>query len=393
MESENYKNINDTFTSLREQLHQINKFSNSLDFSPLIKAHKDLQSTGIVAGRMIEQIRIPLLEFNKSIKSSIVLDAFNHLNTIKTPLIDIQETFRLSDISGAITSINRLSNVIHSSYLKEFAELKSTLNQIHLNLDLSGLKQTIESINSITLPVVDLSKQIQSMNLSKYNLDKLIPDTRYVFGTIIASIDNMSSFDISILTEKLNEMKFEEIDVDNDGTVNFRNELYSREEVQEIVNKAINDSGLLFQQESENIDTLISEIQRNRQPLYQQILINLLCGVILFLATPILQSVQESVSSIMIENKTKIVKLIKSEYQSLKLQVSEKNRYRLVKTESMVVRITNKKNSQSVGEVYFGTVVKVLYKNKNWSLIEYENENEQIVTGWVYTRYLEKLNK
>lgn len=393
MESENYKNINDTFTSLREQLHQINKFSNNLDFSPLIKAHKDLQSTGIVAGRMIEQIRIPLLEFNKSIKSSIVLDAFNHLNTIKTPLIDIQETFRLSDISGAITSINRLSNVIHSSYLKEFAELKSTLNQIHLNLDLSGLKQTIESINSITLPVVDLSKQIQSMNLSKYNLDKLIPDTRYVFGTIIASIDNMSSFDISILTEKLNEMKFEEIDVDNDGTVNFRNELYSREEVQEIVNKAINDSGLLFQQESENIDTLISEIQRNRQPLYQQILINLLCGVILFLATPILQSVQESVSSIMIENKIKIVKLIKSEYQSLKLQVSEKNRYRLVKTESMVVRITNKKNSQSVGEVYFGTVVKVLYKNKNWSLIEYENENEQIVTGWVYTRYLEKLNK
>ena len=130
-----------------------------------------------------------------------------------------------------------------------------------------------------------------------------------------------------------------------------------------------------------------------QQPLYQQILINLLCGIVLFLATPIMQAAQESITNIIVENKTKIIKLIKIEYQNLKLEENEQGQYRLVKTDEMMVRITNMKNSQSVGLVNFGTVAKVLYKNKSWSLIEYENDNEEIITGWVDTRYLEKLNK
>src|SRR5690606_32074356 len=107
-------------------------------------------------------------------------------------------------------------------------------------------------------------------------------------------------------------------------------------------------------------------------------------GIILFLATPFMQTVQDSITNIIVENKAKVMKIIKAEYHSLVLDNKEQLHYRFVSTEKIIVRITNKKNSQPVGQVKFGTVVEVLYKNKNWTLIEYENENGKVVTGWVY---------
>ena len=188
-------------------------------------------------------------------------------------------------------------------------------------------------------------------------------------------------------------MTFEEIDIEEDGSVKYQSESYTRDEVQDIVNKALQESNILIRQSSSEINALLVEVKKyKQQPLYQQILISLLCGIVLFLATPLMQTAQESITNIMVENKTKIIRQIEPEYQNLMLEENEQSQYRLVKNDKMMVRITNKKNSQSVGQVRFGTVAKVLYKNKSWSLIEYENDNEEIITGWVYTRYLEKLN-
>ncbi|MFK3936767.1 SH3 domain-containing protein [Alkalihalobacillus sp. NPDC078783] len=393
MNLEEYKNINDSFAGIREQMQQINRLTSGIDFSPMLKAHREMQTIGFTASRMVEQMRMPLIELHRNMQISGALDAVNQLKRIQLPIINIQDTIRLSGISESISSINRLSGIVHTSYFTDISKLTKAMSQIHSNLDLSSIRHSISTINSITMPVVELSKQIQSMSLANYNLNTLIPDISHVLESIREKSINISSVDISSITEKLNVISFEEISVEEDGTINYQNEWFTREEVQEIVNKAINDSCLLLQQESKDINVVIAEIQKHKQPLYQQILLNLICGVILFLATPLMQTVQDSITTIMIENKTKIIKLIKEEYQSLKLEVSEQNHIRLVKTESMFVRITNKKNAQPVGKVNFGMVVQVLYKNKNWSLIEYENENEEIVTGWVYTRYLEKLNK
>jgi len=42
----------------------------------------------------------------------------------------------------------------------------------------------------------------------------------------------------------------------------------------------------------------------------------------------------------------------------------------------------------------FGQIVKVLHKSRKWTLIEYENdEDEVIIQGWVFSRYVKKFKR
>lgn len=395
MGTDNYKNINDSFSEVREQMQRISKITSQLDLSPMLNAQREIQSIGLMASNMMEGMKSPLLEIQSNFHSSGLLDAVNQLSKINLPIYDLQE--RLIDFSDSIATVSRISNlgtVLHSDAFAEMAKATSTLNQIHAKLDFSGIIKPLKSISGITMPLQGLSQQIQSMNLAQYDLSSLIPDTSYIFDNIRAKNIDIATIDISAITDLLNDMTYEEIVVEENGSVKYQNAQYTRDEVQEIVNKALHESNILIQQNSTEINALVSEVKKyQQQPLYQQVLINLICGIILFLATPFMQTVQDSIMNIIVENKAKVMKVIKAEYQSLVLDNKEQLHYRFVSTEKMIVRITNKKNSQPVGQVNFGTVVEVLYKNKNWTLIEYENENGKIVTGWVYNRYLEKLNR
>lgn len=395
MGTDNYKNINDSFSEVREQMQRISKITSQLDLSPMLNAQREIQSIGLMASNMMEGMKSLLLEIQSNFHSSGLLDAVNQLSKINLPIYDLQE--RLIDFSDSIATVSRISNlgtVLHSDAFAEMAKATSTLNQIHAKLDFSGIIKPLKSISGITMPLQGLSQQIQSMNLAQYDLSSLIPDTSYIFDNIRAKNIDIATIDISAITDLLNDMTYEEIVVEENGSVKYQNAQYTRDEVQEIVNKALHESNILIQQNSTEINALVSEVKKyQQQPLYQQVLINLICGIILFLATPFMQTVQDSIMNIIVENKAKVMKVIKAEYQSLVLDNKEQLHYRFVSTEKMIVRITNKKNSQPVGQVNFGTVVEVLYKNKNWTLIEYENENGKIVTGWVYNRYLEKLNR
>ncbi|MFC4558388.1 SH3 domain-containing protein [Virgibacillus kekensis] len=397
MGKDNNKNIIDSFSGVNEQMQRFSKLTSQLDFSPMLNAQREIQSIGLTASNMMEGMRYPLLEIHSNFHSSGLLEAVNQLNKIKLPIYDLQKKLSLIDLSDSIATISRISNlgtVLHSDAFAEIAKATSTLNQIHAKIDFSGIRKSLESISGITMPLQRLSEQIQSMNLANYDLISLIQDTSYVFENVRAKTIDIATVDISAITDLLNDMTFGEIEVEENGSVKYQNTQYTRDEVQDIVNKALHESNILIQQNSTEINSLISEVKKyQQQPLYQQVLINLICGIILFLATPFMQTVQDSITNIMVENKVRVLKVIKAEYQSLILDNKEQLHYRIVSTDKMIVRITKKKNSDPVGQVNFGTVVEVLYKNKNWTLIEYENENEQIVTGWVYTRYLEKLKK
>ena len=392
LEINNYKNISDSFSGAIEHMQGISNLTSRLDLSPMHNAQNEIQSIGLIANKMMEQVRTPLFEIQSNFHLNGLLDAFNQLNKIKLPVIDFHAT---RGVSGMSDSISRLSNIgiLQPGACTEMAKVIIKFNQMQTKIDLSVITKYLNTISGIAIPLQHLSEQIQSMNLSQYDLSSLIPNTSYILESIRAKSVDISAVNFTAITDVLSNMTFEEIDIEEDGSVKYQNESYTRDDVQDIVNKALHESNILIQQSSTEINALLTELKKyKQQPLYQQILINLLCGIVLFLATPIMQAAQESITNIIVENKTKIIKLIKIEYQNLKLEENEQGQYRLVKTDEMMVRITNMKNSQSVGLVNFGTVAKVLYKNKSWSLIEYENDNEEIITGWVYTRYLEKLN-
>ncbi|MEN8698409.1 SH3 domain-containing protein [Bacillus infantis] len=392
---DNNKNINASFSEVQEQMQPVSKLISQLDFSPMLNVQKEIQSIGLTAFKMMEGMRYPLLETYSNFHSSGLLEAVNQLNKIKLPIYDFQKSLSLANLSDSIATISKLSNlgtVLHSDAFVEMARATSALNQISAKFDFSGIR---ESISGITMPLQRLSEQIQSMNyMANYDLSSLLPNISDVFDNIRTNNIDIAMVDILAVTNLLSDISFEEIEVEENGSVKYQDAQYTRDEVQDIVNRAIHESNLRIQQNGIEINELISEVKKNKQqPLYQQILINLMCGFILFLATPFMQTVDDYITKIMVQNKVKVLKVIKTEYQRLVLDNKEQLHYRIVSKDKMIVRITKKKNSEPVGQVKFGTVVEVLYKNKNWTLIEYKNEDEQIVTGWVYTRYLEKLEK
>lgn len=55
------------------------------------------------------------------------------------------------------------------------------------------------------------------------------------------------------------------------------------------------------------------------------------------------------------------------------------------------VRIINYERSKLLWTLRLGDVVRVMQKKKNWTLIQWkDDENDLMITGWVFTRYLKK---
>ena len=48
--------------------------------------------------------------------------------------------------------------------------------------------------------------------------------------------------------------------------------------------------------------------------------------------------------------------------------------------------------SKIISHLSFGEVVEIIQKDKNWCLVrKYDNDNEIIIQGWVFTRYLSRI--
>lgn len=69
------------------------------------------------------------------------------------------------------------------------------------------------------------------------------------------------------------------------------------------------------------------------------------------------------------------------------------NTYRFVNCDSLNVRVSNSIKSRSIYKLNRGSVVKIINKQKNWTKIEYKNEDETvIIKGWVFTRYINRFD-
>lgn len=69
------------------------------------------------------------------------------------------------------------------------------------------------------------------------------------------------------------------------------------------------------------------------------------------------------------------------------------NTYRFVNCDSLNVRVSNSIKSRSIYSLNMGSVVKIINKQKNWTKIEYKNEDETvIIKRWVFTRYINRFD-
>ncbi|MCC5909494.1 MAG: SH3 domain-containing protein [Clostridiaceae bacterium] len=69
------------------------------------------------------------------------------------------------------------------------------------------------------------------------------------------------------------------------------------------------------------------------------------------------------------------------------------NKYRFVTIEELPVRNNKRMEAAVIYKLHQGNIVNILYKNKNWTLIEYvDMDNDEIIKGWVLTRYISRFD-
>lgn len=66
--------------------------------------------------------------------------------------------------------------------------------------------------------------------------------------------------------------------------------------------------------------------------------------------------------------------------------------YGYVSNDKLIMRQSNKVKSRALYTLEFGQVVKIIHKDRNWTLVEYES-GEDVIRGWVFTRYISKFKK
>ena len=258
-------------------------------------------------------------------------------NGVKSSLAELSRSF--SDISG----VNR-------SFIRELASNRTLIT--------NAISSAFIEMPSLTV-INDICKEFSNVN-----------------------IDN--------LTEICRSITDEAVLINSNGTIEASDRSFLVEDIECIINDCLEKSGFYANQISiqNSINNLTNMVYKLKESFLQKILIavivTIICNVIIM---PVLKNIEKYFT----KNNKEIAKLIKKEVNNTYSNKTILTHFRFVKAECLNVRNSSSIKSMVVGKLYFGQVVRIIYKNKNWTLIEYISENEEIhIKGWVFTRYLQK---
>ncbi len=314
--------------------------------------------------KSIERLSVMSDEFEKLSSPSLALSkklrkqlsgyslALEQLEQLSSPGLALSEKLRkqLSGYSLAQEQLEQMSN-------PGLALSEQLRNQ------LSGFQEQLKKISS---PSLSLSKRLreQLSGFSELHQQLIKPESvinSSLFGDLnVSSVDAISQVDESNISEQI---------------------LILSEESQ---------SDIEF---IDNLFLWLSSQQESVQKLFNYFL---LCVFI-----PYAISVAAGLTTPFYENKlnqyqSSDLRIVKKEIINTtieKFSTPELQVYRFVYATALNVRSFRSKKSEIIDKVYLGKTVKLINKLKSWSWIEYENDSEETVQGWVLSRYLKRFSK
>ena len=258
--------------------------------------------------------------------------------------------------------------------IKRATEINMKFDQVGLNKSLQLIAENIAVFNR-QIGKYDLSAISRAISLSTEQLVRI------------------GNFNLDELQSIAFDLSDEDVEINPDGTVSGRAQAFTVQDIQDIVNSCIEESGILSKLSTidQAINKLIEITSKLSEPIIKKILIGIIIGVVLAFLNPIIGQISQDLMKV---NKKAVVKEFKQKSNELKkIDYAVFNKYRLVTTDCLNVREQNTIKSRVVGKLYFGQVVCIVRKNKNWTLIErYDSETDVYIKGWVFTRYISRLD-
>lgn len=296
----------------------------------------------------------------------------------------------INPFRGYTSNINALTVDLERFRFPQMAQLSGAVERLK-DLQLDTFSETIKSLQA---PQIDkLSGSIEMLQASQFDtfsetIKRLQTSQMDRLSGAVAKLRESQLDLFSETVKRLNEYEIDSDDFDilEDGLISVSGEIVDTrkisEEIDDITNNAATEEEL-----GDLVLQYISNLSNGAKIVFLIVLLPIFLSIIGNILTPIaLDFTNDYIDLPAREAKKKTIEYVRQMYPSDNLKD-----FRIVTAVSgLNVRDIGKKSGDKLDAIPLLRIVKVIEKNKKYTLIEYENENGHILNGWVLSRYLEK---
>ena len=214
------------------------------------------------------------------------------------------------------------------------------------------------------------------------------------FANPLKDIGNVFTDNLSFELIKNVALEVEEsLNVDSEGEVTLSSRRIAAVDLQSLSDQIIHNSSLNKSNSLEDsINNLINEIQLQRDPWTQKLLMWFIFPLIIVACASVINPVVDhNIKPYLNSDKRSIVKELKSTVNSTIDNKMLLSSLRYVSANTLNVRSSASNKSEIIGYLYFSSAILVIEKRKSWTLVEWNDpDTDAQLTGWVFSRYLKK---
>lgn len=333
-----------------------------------------LLSRGSIEKTINDINRNTMANFEKGI-SLTYIDKISKFNTavekmIRNPILDLQNSLKSSYIGPAAKLTGQYEEMLKSS----LANFRQSFESAYYD-SMTGFRKQIEEFAKS--PIIEARKIAESSYLNTFveiqNGIKRLND----YANTLPSYEKISA----------------SAAID---TLVYKNKYYPIPEIQSLIDETISSYQDTFEKETfeKSINRLISEIRKNKDPFVQRLILNfifpIIVSIIISFFNPIIAEIREH---IFVRDKRAATKIVKRTISQSEIPGGVLANHRFITADILVVRSKGNRKSKIIGKLYFGQIVLMIQKKKDWSLVEWKDSDGGLfIKGWVFTRYLKKFN-
>ncbi len=169
---------------------------------------------------------------------------------------------------------------------------------------------------------------------------------------------------------------------------------FSTQQVLDTVERGLEESGIL--QPTENVEAAVGSMFSWWAKLPPDLRTLTIALVVAILSLVIEYGVfvkDQPTSQLPAKQRVQIVqKITNNIFVNVGVRQEERRQFRVVTKDELPAFRSNRRNSAKIGSLTAGQVVTVKFQKRNWTQIEWKDAGSQeMLTGWVFTRYLKKI--
>lgn len=316
------------------------------------------------------------------------LTAQDQFDSIKTQLDSVARRPFLQDIQKITDQYRSFwdsSNLRHS-----IVEMQKAYKSAQLVVESPAIAKIIDDVRTIS---ESYNKFLNSPAYPKI-YDTIQDITNAMNASAHLQTVDFSHINITNVIKEYDSIREIPIVVNRDGTISSQSMTFTIDDIRSVVDDVIQKHVDLKAASIEGlINSLILKISELKEPLLKRIFIGVIIGLISTLIFSFVKPlIDESIKHFSINRRIVVKEIQKEARTQLAIDSALLKNLRIVVAKCLNMRANKNRRSSVVALLYFGSIVRVIERRKNWTLVEYVNPESQLATqGWVFSRYLKKV--